>query len=285
MKNILLKLVVLVMAIALVSCGSKNQPVLDVKDVPVSFEAYIKEGETFTFEFDPSEEPSYEDLRDDEITVSLSKENWDTFFDLKEVYREHYEYDDAGNRTETYMKGSFYSVTLKDDFYFVDNRSRNGLEFDVYVDGEETRTMINNGKTYDPITTYYNETKQYYGADSMIVFTDFVNSWDESTREEYTGKLNSYEMKSASGDLVLLNASSVRFKKYNDECFYFAVYDSSDEYFVILIRTDDPVIDREKDYEGAVYSTSGYRVNERYTGYDRFTVWEMITELMKKVNS
>ena len=61
-------------------------------------------------------------------------------------------------------------------------------------------------------------------------------------------------------------------------------YGAEDEYFVIFIETDDPVIDREKEYDGAVYVTSGYRVNERYKGFLKITVWQMITELMNKVN-
>lgn len=279
-------IVILAALLLLVSCGAEKKD-----DAPagaggkISFEAYIREDEPFTFEFDPEEVVSYEELREQEFRTEVSGSDWRSYFDVAEVYREHYEYDDDGNETSTYMKGSFYTVSLLDRYYYVDNWSRNGLEFQFFIDGEETRVMTNNGKTYDPETSVYLDVKTYSGADPILIFTDFVNSWDDTTREVYTGKLNNYEMVSVKGDLYLLNASAVEFRRYSDDIWYFAAYGAEDEYFVILLQTDDEVIDREKEYEGAVYCTSGYRVNERYTGFDRIVVWQMITELMKQVNS
>ena len=171
-----------------------------------------------------------------------------------------------------------------DKYYYVDNWTRNGLEYEVYVDGQETRVMTNNGKVYDPAVEVYQEVRNYSGADPILILTDFENVWDEETNEKYTGQLNSYKMVSAKGDLYLLNASAIEFKKYKNNIFYFVAYDSPEEYYVILIQTDDKTIDREKEYEGAVYCTSGSRVNERYTGYVRIVPWQMIVDLMKKVN-
>lgn len=264
--------------------GGANQGGGSQNSKMISFEAYIKEGENFEFSFNPSEAISYEALQNETFQTALSADNWRSFFDVKEVCREHYEYDDEGNPTDTFMKGSYYSIELLDDFYYVDNWSRNGLQFEVYIDGEETRVMTNEGITYDPVTAVYREARTCNGADTMLILTDFVNSWDDTTVERYTGALNNYEMLSAEGDLYLLNASAIEFKKYKDDIYYFVAYGSEDEYFVILIRTDDPVIDREKEYDGAVYVTSGYRENERYTGYKKIVLWEMIIELMKYVN-
>ena len=274
---------ILIILLILTGCSSgEKKPDTKTND-KISFEAYVKEGETFTFEFDPSETISYEELRNNIQSIEISPENWRSYFDVKEVYREHYEYDDEGNPTATYMKGNVYMVVLLDDYYYVDNWSRNGLEYEIFVDGYETRVMTNEGKTYDPVTDVYKENRNYSGADPMIILSDFENSWDELTTEKYTGELNSYEMIDISnfnGPIKLVNSSAVNFKKYKDGIYYLVAYDSPDEYFVIFLKSDDNKIDREKEYDGAVYHTA----NDRYTGYTKVYPWAMVIELMKEVN-
>lgn len=281
---------ILAALLLLTACGSKqggsgqDGPQNDT-GAAISFEAYVKDGETFDFSFDPAEAIPYETLKDESFRTSLSAGNWRSYFDVREVYREHYEYDDEGNPTETYMKGSFYTIDLLDDYYYADNWSRNGLEFEVFMEGEETRIMTNEGITYDPVTIPYQEIRTFTGADAMLIMTDFVNSWDEETIERYSGTLNNYEMISAKGDLYLLNASAVEFKHYKDDIYYFAAYGGEDDYFVILIQTDDPVIDWEKEYDGAAYFTSGSGETVRYTGGQKLILWQMIFELMKRADA
>jgi len=281
MKRFLSLLIVLFL---LTGCGASDGGKSDSGNEKISFEAYIREGETFEFSFDPEDAVTYEKLRNSEFRDSLSVSNWKDYFNVVETYREHYEYDEEGRQTGTYMRGSFYTIELLDQYYYVDNWTRNALEYEVYVDGQESRVMTNNGKVYDPVVEVYQEVRDYSGADPMLILTDFENVWDEETIEKYTGQLNSYEMISASGDLYLLNASAIEFKKYKNNIYCFVAYDSPEEYYVILIKTDDKTIDREKEYEGAVYCTSGSRVNERYTGFVRIVPWQMIVDLMKKVN-
>lgn len=281
MKKFLSLIIVLFM---LAGCSGTDGGNSDSGNSKIAFEAYIREGETFEFSFDPEDAVTYEELRNNEFKDTLSVSNWKDYFDVIETYREHYEYDEKGNETGTYMRGSFYTIELLDKYYYVDNWTRNGLEYEVYVDGQETRVMTNNGKVYDPAVEVYQEIRDYSGADPMLILTDFENVWDEETNEKYTGQLNSYEMVSAKGDLYLLNASAIEFRKFKDNIYYFAAYDSPEEYYVILIQTNDKTIDREKEYKGAVYCTSGSRVNERYTGYVRIVPWQMIVDLMKKVN-
>lgn len=272
------------MILCLCGCGGSDNGG-GVSGNKVSFEAYIKdETDSFTFEFDPAEAVSYDELRNSEFTDILSLENWEKYFEVRTVYREHIEYDDEGNPTDTYMKGDTISIILKDDYYYVDNRTRNGLEFLLHVVGEETRVMINDGITYDPVKVEYDDDRDYYGADAMIILSDFVNSWDDTTREVYTGKLDSYEMLECSGDLYLLDSSVIRFNTFKNGIHYFVAYQAPDEYFVIIIKTDDAVIEYDKEYDGAVYVTSGSRENYRYTGFDKIVLWQMITELMKEVN-
>lgn len=274
---------ILIILLILTGCSSvEKKPDTKTND-KISFEAYVKESETFTFEFDPSETISYEELRNNIQSIEISPENWRSYFDIKEVYREHYEYDDEGNPTATYMKGNVYMVVLLDDYYYVDNWSRNGLEYEIFVDGYETRVMTNEGKTYDPVTDVYKENRNYSGADPMIILSDFENSWDELTTEKYTGELNSYEMidiSNSNGPIKLVNSSAVNFKKYKDDIYYLVAYDSPDEYFVIFLKSDNNKIDREKEYDGAVYHTA----NDRYTGYTKVYPWAMVIELMKEVN-
>lgn len=269
--------------LVLTGCGGSGES-SSAGTSAISFEAYVREGETFTFNLDPKDAVTYEELRNNEFRDTVSVSNWRSYFDVREVYREHYEYDEQGNRTDTYMRGNFYAIVLLDKYYYVDNWSRNGLEFELFLDGKETRTMTSSGKVYDPETVEYFEVRDYYGADSILILSDFENVWDEETNEKYTGQLNDYDMVSVKGDLYLLDASVVNFRKYKDDIYCFAAYDSPQEYFIILIQTDDQTIDREKEYEGAVYYSSGNRINERYTGYTRIMPWAMIIELMSKVN-
>ena len=250
----------------------------------VSFEAYIHEGNTFNFDLDPAQAVSYDEIRNAEFKDTLSLDNWDQYFEVKDVYREHMEYDDEGKETSTYMQGNTESMILKDDYYYVDNWSKNGVEFDIYVDGEETRTMYNDGITYDPVTEYIDEVRTYSGGDMMLILTDFVNSWDDVTVETYTGTLNSYEVESASGDLFLLPSSLVRFRPLEDGLYYFAGYGDPEHYFVIFIETDDEAIDPEKEYDGAVYIASPYGDPERYTGLKKVVVSELLRECLKNVN-
>ena len=287
MKKAYVILLSLLMFVSISACSGEKKEDVETKSDIISFEAYIKEGETFEFELDPNEVISYEEIINNESHETLSLSNWDSYFEFKEVYREHLEYDDEGNVTDTFMKGTFYTVALLDKYYFVDNWSRNGLEYQIYIDGYETRTMTNEGIIYDPITTEYKEVRNYYGAEPMLIMKDFVNSWDEITVEEYSGELNECRMESISnsnGDIFLLNASAVEFKKYKDDIWYFAAYGAPDEYFVLFIQTDDLEPDPYKEYEGAVYVTSGYRENQRYTGYDRIVIHEILTDLLKYVN-
>ena len=250
----------------------------------VSYTAYIREGEDFDFEFDPDSELSYEELKDAEFRDSLSVDNWDKYFSVRELYLEHMEYDRDGNETETYMKGDVICLALKDDYYYVDNLSRNGTEFSVYVKGTESRVMKNEGITYDPVVTYLDEVRDYYGGDIMLILSNFVNSWDELTVETYTGSLESYEVVSAKGDLFLIDASLIQFKRFRDDILYFAAYGGEDEYFVIFEKTDDGAIDPLKEYEGAVYYSSGYSEPRRFTGFDRIVVSEILRECLKQVN-
>ena len=285
MKKLLVS--ILFMCIVLSACssgeGSNNNNNNNASN-KISFEAYIKEGETFQFEIDPKDCVSYDDLRNGEFKDTLTVDNFDKYFYVGDVYREHYEYDDNGNPTETYMKGNTISIALKDEYYYVDNWTRNGLEFKMHIVGEETRVMYNAGTTYDPVVDKIDEDRYYYGADAMIILSDFVNSWDEATVETYTGHLDKYELLEASGGLYLLDSSLISFKKYKDNIYYFAAYGAEDEYFIILIQTDDAKIAYDKEYDGIVYYTSGMRKDERYTGYDKINLWMMVIDLMKYVN-
>lgn len=286
MKKLLIS--ILFICIILSGCGngeSNNNNNNNNTASKISFEAYIKEGETFKFEIDPKDCVSYEDLRNAEFKDTLSLDTFDKYFFVGDVYREHYEYDDDGNPTDSYMKGNTISISLRDDkYYYVDNYTRNGLEFKLHVVGEETRVMKNEGTTYDPVVDKIDQVRDYYGADSMIILSDFVNSWDASTQEIYTGHLDSYEVIEASGNLYLMDNSLIQFKKLKDNIYYFAAYGAEDEYFIIFIQTDDNKIAYDKEYDGIVYYTSGHRKDERYTGYKKIILWQMLIDLMKQVN-
>lgn len=281
--------VIFVFLLIISGCGSDNaaKPA-DNKITEISFEAYLKEGENFTFTFTPEDAVSYQELKDAQSSVALDASNWSDIFTVREVYREHYEYDEAGNRTSTYMKGSFYAIELLDKYCYADNWSRNGLEFKVHVKGQETRVITNDGKTYDPVTLVYDEVKPFSGGDPILILSDFENSWDEITNEKYTGTLDSYEIIEASnsyGDLHLLDSSAVNFKKFKDNIFYLAAYDSPEEYFVIFFESEDGRIERENEYYCAVYHKEADRELERYSGYTYEYPWAMIIQMMDVVNN
>ena len=284
MKKLLVSILFVCIILSACSSGGGNNNNNNNTSNKISIEAYIKEGETFQFEIDPKDCVSYNELRNAEFNDTLTLDNFDKYFYVGDVYREHYEYDDDGNPTESYMKGNTISISLRDEYYYVDNWTRNGLEFRMHVVGEETRIMKNEGITYDPVVDKFDEVKNYYGADAMIVLSDFVNSWDETSVETYTGHLDSYELLEVKGNLYLLDSSLISFKKYKDNIYYFAAYEDEDDYFIILIQTDDAKIAYDKDYDGAVYYTSGMRKDVRYTGYDKINLWIMVIDLMKYVN-
>ena len=56
------------------------------------------------------------------------------------------------------------------------------------------------------------------------------------------------------------------FKKYSEDIYYFAAYGAKDEYFVVFVQTDDEKLDRNKEYDGVLYITSGNKVNQRVLG-------------------
>ena len=244
---------------------AETESTAEPEDQTVSFEAYIKEGETFTFSFEPADVASYEELRNAEFREMLSLDNWDQYFEVKELYWEHMEYDEDGQETQTYMKGDLINLMLKEDYWYVDNVSQNGIQLFLHIVGEETRVMHNDGVTYEPITSKLDVTREYTG-DDIIVEKDFINSWDERTQEAYTGSLESYRMEQAQGDMYLIDATVVEFKKYSEDIYYFAAYGAKDEYFVIFVQTDDEKLDRNKEYDGVLYITSGNKVNQRVLG-------------------
>ena len=274
----------LVLILTVSGCGAAAGSESSSGPSKVSFEAYITEGETFTFEFDPTDAVAYEALRDAEFRDSLSLDNWDKYFSVRELHLEHMEYDETGNETATYMKGDAVCLVLKDDYYYVDNYSRNGVEFSVYVKGTETRVMKNDGVTYDPVTTYYDAVRSCSGGDIMLILSDFTDSWDETTVETFTGSLESYEVLSAAGELFLIDSSLIEFRHFRDDIYYFAAYGAEDDYFVIFIKTNDAYPDPLKEYEGAVYSADGNAQPYRYTGFRRIVISEMLIECLKQVN-
>ena len=263
--------------------GTNDAPAKD-ENKAISFEVSIPHGDTFEFELIPENEVTYQELRDNIVNESISGSNWRSYFDLKDVYREHYEYDDDGNPTDVYQKGYTVSIILNDGYYYVDNWSRNGLEWQVFVDGVQSMTMTVDGKTDPAIVKNINDIESYSGADAMIIFSDFTDSWGEDTYQYYDGQLNNYEMISCSGDVKLLNSSVLTFKKLKDDIWYFAAYDSDEEFFVVFFQTNDSSIDREKEYRGAIYATNSYGELDPYTGYDVFTPWQAVVEMMKEVN-
>ena len=79
---------------------AETESTAEPEDQTVSFEAYIKEGETFTFSFEPADVASYEELRNAEFREMLSLDNWDQYFEVKELYWEHMGMMDNGEYAE-----------------------------------------------------------------------------------------------------------------------------------------------------------------------------------------
>ena len=267
------------------SSGSSagSEPAKDEKQ-PITFEVSIPHGSTFTYELNPEEAVSYQELRDSVITDSIDESCWKNYFDVREVYREHYERDEEGNPTDVYQAGLIQSIVLNDDYYYADNWSRNGLEWEVFVDGTETMTMTDRGETKAPLGGQVQETRTLSGADGMLILTDFTDSWGGGTVQKYEGQLNGYEMVSCSGDLKLLKTSALPFKKLQDNIWVLAAYESEEEFFVIFFETDADAIDRETEYLGAMVEADGHGGSEAYTGYEYFTPWVAVVELMRHVN-
>ena len=280
-----MKKLITILFILLILCGctnskkEENEP--QKKDL--TFEAYINEGETFEFTLIPEEAVSYDQLREGISEADISASNWRSYFDIKEEYREHYEYDDEGNKTDMFAAGKMILTVLDDKYVYVDNWSRNGLEWEIFVDGEETMTMTNNGKTGNPQVNSWLEIKKYSGADAMLVLTDFTDSWGDNTWQKYEGYLNSYDMISCSGHVKLLDSSLISYKKLKDDIYYFAAYGSDEDFFVVFVQSDNGQINREDEYNAIVYETSPYGEVERSIGAINLPIWQAYIDLMKKV--
>ena len=281
MKKIITLLLVL---LALSACSGSGKGDNGPVKKSLSFTAYLNEGEEFEFTFDPREAVTYQELRDNIVEERISGANWRSYFDIKEVYREHYEYDEQGNKTSTYQAGNIIMTVLNDEYVYVDNWSRNGLEWEIFVDGEQSMEMTNNGKTSPPAVQQILDIENYSGADAMLIFTDFVDSWDDTTYQKYEGSLNSYDMISCSGDVKLLKSSLISFKKLQDNIYYFAAYESDDDFFVLFVESPDANIDREAEYKAIIYETGSDGQVRRQSGYTYIPVWSAYIELMKKVN-
>ncbi len=277
-----MKKLILLLLLLLVACSAETGESAKKPD-KISFEVTVKDDEVFNFELDPEEAVSYETLRENQLQVSPDNSNWRSYFDLGEMYLEHYEYEN-GEPSSTYMKGTVFGAALNNDYYYVDNLSRNSIEWRVFIDGSESRTMINDGVRYDPVRRDYLEEMSYSGADPLFIMIDFVNNWDEMTREEYTGEVRAFDLVSIKTDLNLLKSAAVEFRKVNDDISYFAAYDSPEEFFVIFIQNEGEKIDKEKEYDGAIYHSDERGGIQKYTGYDRFYLWSAVIEMLKVVN-
>jgi len=275
---------ILLVLLTVTACSGSNKGGNEPEKKDITFEAYINEGETFEFTLDPQDAVSYDQLREGIKETKVDGSNWRSYFDIKEVYREHYEYDNSGNKTQSYMAGNVVMTVLNDEYVYVDNWSRNGLEWEVFVDGEETRIMTNDGKTYDPVVRQYLEIMNLSGADAMLIMTDFVNSWDETTQEKYEGHLNNYELISCSGNVKLLDSSLIKYKHLKDDIYYFAAYESDESYFVIFVESEDGNIQRENEYNTSIYATNSYGEVQRGLSSINLPIWQAYIELMKKVN-
>lgn len=284
-ERVMKKLITIFLVFLLLSgCSGSAKGKEEPQKKSLTFEAYINEGESFEFTLDPEEAVSYQELKDKITETDISASNWRSYYDIKEVFREHFEYDKEGNRTQSYMSGSVVMTVLNDEYVYVDNWSRNGLEWEVFLDGEEKRVMVNDGITYDPVVREYFEIQKYSGADAMLIMTDFINSWDESTQEKYEGHLNSYDMISCSGHVRLLDSSLIRFRRLKDNIYYFAAYGSDEDFFVLFVESDDPEIQREKEYNAIIYETSSNGEVTRGKGSINMPIWQAYIELMDRVN-
>lgn len=282
--------VILTVSAMLMACSCSGTPVESSKSETtesskrdITFKAELYGGEAFDFTLNPDEAVSYKTLRDNVTETSVSASNWKDYFDIKEVYREHYEYDDSGSKTSTYRKGNIIMTVLKDDFIYVDNWSRNGLEWKIYVEGEESMTWIKGGKKGKPSVRKYKEEVDKSGADAMLIMTDFIDFLDDSTQQQSKGSLKKYEVVSASGNLKLLKSETVKFRKLNDDVCYFAAYGSDKEFFVIFVETNGGTPDRETEYNITVYESDPDGNAEKGKS-GNYNLWEAYIELMKNVN-
>ena len=144
-------------------------------------------------------------MRENIIEGDITPGSWRNYFDFADVYREHVEYDENGNPTGAYMKGDIFGIFLNDGYYYVDNSSRNQLEWNIFLEGSETKAMTNEGRVYDPEITEYAWWYDYYGADAFIVLKDFINVWDEGTNERYGGEVLSYDVSNCSGHFKIIS--------------------------------------------------------------------------------
>ena len=284
------KIIVLILCLLTITgCAKKEEapePIPEDDRLPIVLNAYIVEGEPFEFRFNIEDAIPYELIRDNLVKTEIGMHNWRSYFEDLEVYREHYLYDEKGEKTSTYMKGKYYTVQLLKDYYFADNYSRNGLEFNAFVDGYETRTMVNDGITYDEVRTDYLEERHFSGADPMFILTDFVNSWDETTVETYSGKVNNFELiniGNSNGDISLLKSSVLNFRHFKDNIYYLLAADSKDDYYVFFVEDDDGIIDREDEYLGSAYHVYNGRVDEWHSDLNRLYPWAIVTDLVKAV--
>ncbi|MBR5340295.1 MAG: membrane lipoprotein lipid attachment site-containing protein [Erysipelotrichaceae bacterium] len=281
-----MKKIIAIMFIVLMLSACSGSKKEDEKPVGknLTFAVHFDGGEEFEFTLDPEEAVSYEEIRNNVIEDSISSANWRSYFDIKEVYREHYEYDEKGNKTETYCAGNIIMTVLDDKYIYVDNWSRNGLEWEVFVDGTQSMTVNNNGKVEGPIVKQVYDIEEYSGADAMLIFTDFYDSWDEITQQQYEGTLNSYEMISCKGDLKLLKSDIVKYKKLKDNIYYFAAYESDENFLVIFVESDNDDIQREDEYNVTIYATDSYGEVDRDLSSINLPPWQAYIRLMKQVN-
>jgi len=281
-----MKKIITIMFIALILSACSGYKKEDAEPVSknLTFAVHFDGGEEFEFTLNPEEAVSYDEIRENVVEDSISSANWRSYFDIKEVYREHYEYDEKGNKTETYSAGNIIMTVLDDKYIYVDNWSRNGLEWEVFVDGTQSMTVYNNGKVEGPIVKQVYDIEEYSGADAMLIFTDFEDSWDEITQQKYEGSLNNYEMISCKGDLKLLKSDVIKYKKLKDNIYYFAAYESDENFFVIFVESDSENIQREDEYNTTIYATNTYGEIDRNLSSINLPIWEAYIQLMKKVN-
>ena len=276
---------ILLVFLILTGCSGSGKGNEKPEKKSLTFEAYINEGETFEFTLNPDEAVTYQQLRDGVIERDIDSSCWRSYFDIKEVYREHYEYDDKGNKTDTYSKGNLIMTVLNDEYVYVDNWSRNGLEWEILIEGQQIMTMTNNGKTGNPSVTNYMDVLSQSGADAILILTDFVDSWDELTQQKYEGSLKSYEMVSCKGHVKLLDSSLIQYKHLKDNIYYFAAYESDESFFVVFVESDSADIQRENEYNAIIYEAGSNGEAQRGLGYINLPIWQAYIELMKQVDN
>ena len=174
-------------------------------------------------------------------------------------------------------------TVLNDEYIYVDNWSRNGLEWEVFVEGQQTMTMTNEGKIGSPAVSDYLGPENYSGADAILILTDFTDSWDKLTSQKYEGYLKSYDMISCSGHLKLLDSSLIKFRHLKDNIYYFIAYESDENFAVIFVESENGEINREDEYNAIIYEKEPGREIERGYGGINVPIWQVYIELMSKV--